>query len=67
MTLTLAKELCGFDLLPNREVLTCSATGLSIELKQAHTSPPKCQLGNLKAGGRLGSRGGHLVFGTIVS
>ncbi|CAB1450834.1 unnamed protein product [Pleuronectes platessa] len=27
VTLTLAKELCGFDLLPNGEVLTHSATG----------------------------------------
>lgn len=53
MTLTLTKELCGFDLLPNGEVLTCSATGLSTELKWAYASPSlRVSVGNLEARGR---------------
>lgn len=33
VTLTLAKELCGFDLLSNGKVLTRSANDLSAELR----------------------------------
>lgn len=61
MTLTLAKELCGFDLLSNGKVLTCSANDLSAELKWACASPRLgVSLGNLEV--RPGSCGDHLVF-----
>lgn len=63
MTLTLTKELCGFDLLPNGEVSTCSATGLSTELKWADAAASlRVSLGNLEARGGPGSCRDRLLF-----
>lgn len=62
VTLTLGKELCGFDLLPNREVLTCSASGLNAERVQRFTLPDNIR-DNLESGGRPGScKGGALCW-----
>lgn len=61
MTLTLAKELCGFDLRPNGGVLTRLAAGGST----AEAGPCLSlsdSVGNLRPRGRPGSFRDHLVF-----
>lgn len=53
VTLTLAKELCGFDLLPNGEVLTCWGSGMTAELKWANIPLPfQCQFKEFRGGGQ---------------
>lgn len=56
MTLTLAKELCGFDLPSNGGVLTRSASGGSARLSLSDS------IGNLRPRGTTGSSRDHLVF-----
>lgn len=72
VTLTLGKELCGFDLLPHRKVLTCSARGLSAEQKWAHALTSLMSALVIErlqvcvcvreSGGRPGSWRGHGLF-----